>query len=48
MEKIKNVVEQQKQLKKMNMAATKNKRYKIESYLFIYDDILGDSQLKSY
>ena len=30
------------------MATNKNKRYKIEQDLFIYDDILGDSQLKSH
>lgn len=43
METIRNVVEEQKKLKKMNMSTDKNGRVEIPKVLFIYDDILGDS-----
>jgi hypothetical protein len=48
MELVKSIVGQQKNLQKYNMATTKNKRYNIKRVLLIYDDVLGDAQLKSY
>jgi len=45
---IENVVSEQKRLKKMNMALPKEKRIPLRKMLFIYDDILGDDQLKSH
>ena len=48
MQVIRGVVDEQKKLKKLNMAVNKKGRKKIEKILMIYDDILGDSQLKSH
>jgi len=42
------LVEAQKKIKKNNMTMKKSHRKTVEKLLFIYDDILGDSQLKSY
>lgn len=48
MDLIQSIVEDQKKKQKINMASKKKDRIKIERILFLYDDILGDSQLKSH
>lgn len=48
MKVIDSVVESQKRQAKLNMVSDKDSRKKLERLLFIYDDVVGDSQLKSH
>lgn len=48
MQVIRNVVDEQKKLKRINMSSTKEFRTEIPKILMIYDDVLGDAQLKSH
>lgn len=45
---IKDIVEGQKIIQKQNMSVSKQNRIDIKKVLIIYDDIIGDEQLKSY
>lgn len=48
MEVIKSIVDGQKSLQLQNMSVQKDERINIKNVLLIYDDIIGDDQLKSY
>lgn len=48
MEVIKSIVEGQKTLQLQNMSVEKKERINIKKVLILYDDIIGDDQLKSY
>lgn len=48
MDLIEKITRKQKNLQKKNMMLDKKDRIKIEPILFIYDDMLGSSQLKSW
>lgn len=48
MDVINSVVESQKNKQKLNMVSDKESREKLERLLFIYDDVVGDQQLKSH
>lgn len=48
MEYIQKLINKQKKIQRRNMASKKEDREKVDKLLFIYDDILGDAQMKSH
>lgn len=47
MQIIEDIIEQQKKIKQLNMACDKHSRQELKRILIIYDDVIGDEQLKS-
>ena len=45
---IESVMNYQGNIMLSNMSLEKNMRRKLDKYLFIFDDVIGDEQLKSY